>query len=148
MTESVGPACVLIVDDNVQNLELLEAYLEAPDLVTQRATSGQEALAQVARQKPDVILLDVMMPRMSGFEVCKQLKGDRATSDIPVIMVTALAELSDKERGVECGADDFLSKPVPRQELLDRIRRALAERNRRKAAAAVRNRAPRSEPRP
>src|SRR5262245_50423239 len=92
---------VLVVDDNPQNMELLEAYMEELEGVkTLRAFNGEEALRQVESQKPDLILLDVMMPRMSGFEVCKRLKSDPATRHIPVIMVTALHEMGDIERGV------------------------------------------------
>jgi two-component system alkaline phosphatase synthesis response regulator PhoP len=121
---------VLIVDDNPQNLELLEAYMEEVEGITPlRATGGVEALEKVARERPDVILLDIMMPHMSGFEVCKKLKGDPATKDIAVIMVTALNEVSDIERGVECGADDFLSKPVNRHELVARVQGFLRKRH-------------------
>jgi len=123
---------VLIVDDNLQNLELLEAYLEIPGIETVRATSGQEALLLVEREKPDLMLLDIMMPRMSGFEVCKKLKGNPATADLPVIMVTALTEVSDVERSVEVGADDFVSKPVNRQDLVERVTRLLKDRETRR----------------
>ena len=124
--DPAAPSKVLIVDDNLQNLELLEAYLEgAPDLAALRATGGAEALDVVRRHHPDLILLDIMMPRMSGYEVCKTLKSDPATSDIAVIMVTALNEFADVERGTEVGADDFVSKPVNRHELIARIRKIL-----------------------
>lgn len=114
---------ILIVDDNAQNLELLEAYMEElPEVQTMTATNGLDALDRVASDRPDLILLDIMMPKMSGFEVCKQLKADPETRDIPVIMVTALGELSDIERARECGTDEFISKPVNRQELATRVR--------------------------
>lgn len=113
---------VLIVDDNEQNLELLEAYLEDLSCQLRLARDGMEALDAVAAQHPDVILLDVMMPRMSGFQVCAKLKQDPATKDIPIIMVTALNEVSDVERAIECGADDFLSKPVNKLELVTRVK--------------------------
>jgi len=120
---------VLIVDDNAQNLELLEAYmLELPEVTPITATNGVDALEKVAAEKPDLILLDVMMPRMSGFEVCKVLKADPETRDIPVIMVTALDELGDVERARECGTDEFLSKPVNRAELTSRVRSLLRVR--------------------
>ncbi|QOJ04988.1 MAG: response regulator [Planctomycetia bacterium] len=120
---------MLIVDDNAQNLELLEAYLEElPGARVLTATSGQDALAKVASDKPDLLLLDIMMPKMSGFEVCKKIKADPATQDIPVILVTALHEMGDQERGVEMGADDFLTKPVNRVDLIARIQAQLAKR--------------------
>jgi two-component system alkaline phosphatase synthesis response regulator PhoP len=116
---------VLIVDDNPQNLELIQAYLEDVECKTVPAYNGMEALDLAARKKPDLVLLDVMMPKMSGFEVCRRLKSDPATSNIPVIMVTALSEFGDIERGIECGTDDFVSKPVNRLELLARVRTML-----------------------
>jgi two-component system alkaline phosphatase synthesis response regulator PhoP len=116
-------ACsVLVVDDNEQNLELMQAYLEDLGCPVRIATDGMEALESVEREQPDVVLLDVMMPRMSGFQACARLKGTPRTRDIPVIMVTALNEVGDVERAVECGADDFLTKPVNKLELLTRVR--------------------------
>lgn len=113
---------ILVVDDNAQNLELIQAYLEDVDCRTVAAHDGIEALEIVAKAKPDLILLDVMMPKMSGFEVCRRLKNDPDTSDIPVIMVTALNEFGDIERGIDSGTDDFVSKPVNRLELLTRVK--------------------------
>lgn len=118
-------ATVLVVDDNKQNLELLLAYLEDIDCRTVAASSGVEAIDIVERRPPDLILLDVMMPKMSGFEVCKRLKNDPKTTDIPIIMVTALNELGDIERAINCGTDDFLSKPVNKWELVTRVRTML-----------------------
>ena len=116
---------ILVVDDNQQNLELLQAYLEDIDCLTIPATDGAEAMEIVAKQPPDLVLLDVMMPKMSGFEVCKRIKNSPQTSDIPVIMVTALNELGDIERGIDSGTDDFLSKPVNKLELLTRVKTML-----------------------
>jgi two-component system alkaline phosphatase synthesis response regulator PhoP len=116
---------VLVVDDNQQNLELLQAYLEDVDCRAVPAHDGPEALEIVAKDPPDLILLDVMMPRMSGFEVCRRIKNDPRTSDIPVIMVTALNEFGDIERGIDSGTDDFLSKPVNKLELLTRVKTML-----------------------
>jgi len=116
---------VLVVDDNQQNLELLQAYLEDVDCQTIPARDGLKALEIVAKDPPDLILLDVMMPKMSGFEVCKRIKNDPKTSDIPVIMVTALNEFGDIERAIDSGTDDFLSKPVNKLELLTRIKTML-----------------------
>jgi CheY-like chemotaxis protein len=124
------PSKILVVDDNAQNLELLEAYLEElPNATTLSATNGQEALEKVAAENPDLILLDIMMPRMSGFEVCKKLKSDAKTKDIPIIMVTALHELADIERGVEVGTNDFITKPVNRVDLLARVKSLLRARH-------------------
>lgn len=116
---------VLVVDDNVPNLELIQAYLEDLECTTVAAYDGVEALEIVANDKPDLILLDVMMPKMSGFEVCRRLKNNPTTSDIPVIMVTALNEFGDIERGIDCGTDDFVSKPVNKLELVTRVRTML-----------------------
>jgi two-component system alkaline phosphatase synthesis response regulator PhoP len=116
---------ILVVDDDQQNLELVQAYLEDIECRTVAARDGLEALELVAAAKPDLILLDVMMPKMSGFEVCRRLKEDPDTSMIPVIMVTALNEFGDIERGIDSGTDDFVSKPINKLELLTRIRTML-----------------------
>ena len=116
---------VLVVDDNQPNRELLVAYLEDVDCRVVPACDGLEALKIIGKNPPDLVLLDVMMPRMSGFEVCKKIKNDPKTADIPVIMVTALNEFGDIERGLDCGTDDFLSKPVNKLELLARVRTML-----------------------
>jgi len=116
---------ILVVDDNRENLELLEAYLEDLECKTIPAYDGPEALDIVKSDKPDLILLDVMMPKMSGFEVCRKVKSDPATSHIPIIMVTALNEYGDMQRGVDCGTDDFVSKPVNKLELLTRVKTML-----------------------
>jgi len=116
---------VLVVDDNQQNLELLQAYLEDVDCRAIPAHDGPEALEIIANDPPDLILLDVMMPKMSGFEVCRRIKNDPKTSEIPVIMVTALNEFGDIERAIDSGTDDFLSKPVNKLELLTRVKTML-----------------------
>ena len=120
---------ILIVDDNAQNAELLQAYLEPLDGNIRIAVDGIDALEKIGRQNPDIILLDIMMPRMSGFEVCRRLKENPDTRDIPVVIVTALNELGDVERGVDCGADDFLSKPIHKLELLTRVKSLLRVRH-------------------
>jgi two-component system alkaline phosphatase synthesis response regulator PhoP len=120
---------VLVVDDNQQNLELLLAYLEDVDCRTISASDGEEALEVVRNDLPDIILLDVMMPKMSGFEVCRRVKSDPNTADIPVIMVTALNELGDIERAINSGTDDFLSKPINKWELLTRVKTMLKLKN-------------------
>ena len=116
---------VLIVDDNAQNLELMQAYLEELECETVPAYDGLQALEIVGKSKPDLVLLDIMMPQMSGFEVCRRLKKDPSTQDIPIIMVTALNEFGDIERGIDSGTDDFVSKPVNRLELLARVKTML-----------------------
>lgn len=118
-------ARILLVDDNQQNLELMQAYLESLPCRLTTARDGAEAIEAIHREKPDLLLLDVMMPKMSGFEVCRKLKADPATRDIVVIMVTALHEVGDHERAVESGTDDFLTKPVNKLELLTRVRSLL-----------------------
>src|SRR5882672_40357 len=118
---------VLIVDDNPQNIELLSAFLESLPCKLITAVDGVEALERVAAEKPDLILLDIMMPRMSGFQVCRKLKSDPATRDIQILMVTALNEPGDIEQATECGTDDFVSKPVTKFELLARVRSLLMQ---------------------
>jgi len=113
---------VLIVEDDQPSLELLQAYLEDVDCQTVCAHDGLEALKIIGKKTPDLVLLDVMMPKMSGFEVCKRIKNDPKTSDVPVIMVTALSEFGDIERGIDSGTDDFISKPVNKLELVTRVK--------------------------
>lgn len=120
---------ILIADDNQANCELLEAYLVGIDCDIEVAEDGQATLDQVTAFQPDLILLDVMMPKFSGFEICKKLKSDPATKGIMILMVTALNELGDIQRAVEVGADDFVSKPVNRVELLKRVENMLALKN-------------------
>ena len=127
--ESPRRSRVLIADDNEPNRELLEVYLADIDCDIAPAVDGKDTLDQVAKFHPDVILLDVMMPKLSGFEVCQRLKADPATSPIMVLMVTALGELGDIERAVESGTDDFLSKPVNRVELVKRVENMLKLRH-------------------
>lgn len=115
-------ARILVVDDVPANLKLLEGRLAAEYFEVITATSGREALDVCARAQCDVILLDVMMPGMNGFEVCRRLKADPATHHIPVVIVTALDQPADRVRGLEAGADDFLTKPVADVALFARVR--------------------------
>jgi len=125
----IPQSTVLIVDDNPQNVELLTAFLESLPVRLVTASDGIEALRKVAEENPDLILLDIMMPHMSGFQVCQRLKSDPKTRDIQILMVTALNELGDIERATECGTDDFVSKPVNKFELHTRVKSLLKVRH-------------------
>ncbi|MCL2744792.1 MAG: response regulator [Planctomycetaceae bacterium] len=112
---------ILIADDNIANVELLEAYLADFDYDIATAADGAETLSKTDAFLPDLILLDIMMPKFSGFEVCEKLKGNPKTKNIMILMVTALNELGDVDRAVKAGCDDYLSKPVNRHELIKRV---------------------------
>lgn len=127
--QATPPSKLLIADDNHQNCELLDAYLSEEGYQIEMAFDGQQTLDAVARAQPDLILLDIMMPRMSGYEVCQRLKSDEETRKIPILMVTALAEMGDIEKAVNAGADDFLTKPVNKLELTTRVRSLLQIRH-------------------
>jgi two-component system alkaline phosphatase synthesis response regulator PhoP len=129
MNQSREKSRILIADDNEPNVELLEAYLSGTDVETAVAKDGQDALAKVASFRPHLILLDIMMPKLSGFEVCKKIKSDPSTSGIMILMVTALNEHGDIERAVQAGTDDLLSKPVNKAELLLRVEKMLKLRH-------------------
>ena len=120
---------ILIADDSPTNVELMEAYLSNVGCEILVAADGRDTLDQVARFRPDLILLDIMMPKLSGFEVCRKIKEDPATKGIMILMVTALSEPGDIERGVAAGCDDFLSKPVNKLELLKRVENMLRLRH-------------------
>ena len=120
---------ILIADDNHQNCELLDAYLLDEGYKTFMAYDGKETLDKVAEIEPDLILLDIMMPKLSGYEVCTQLKRNEETKDIPILIVTALNEMGDIEKSVQAGCDDFLTKPVNRIELTTRVRSLLRVRH-------------------
>lgn len=129
---NLSESVVLIVDDNAQNVELLQAYLESLPCQIATAFNGEEAMAYVEasdKPSPDLILLDVMMPKMSGFEVCQKIKEDPETRSIMIMMVTALNEVGDIERGVDSGTDDFLTKPVNKLELITRVKSLLRVRH-------------------
>lgn len=115
-------ARVLVVDDIAANLKLLEARLSADYFEVMTARNGAEALAIAERQAPDIVILDVMMPGMDGFEVCRRLKASTRTAHVPVIMVTALDQSADRVRGLEAGADDFLTKPISDIALIARVK--------------------------
>ncbi len=119
------PALVLIVDDEPDNRELLAIILGRDGFLLDTATCGEGALAAVARQPPDVILLDLMMPDMSGYEVAARLKGDPATRGIPIIMVTAMNDRATRVRALGAGVDDVISKPLDCAEICAQVRRQL-----------------------
>ena len=121
----LSTASILLVDDNAQNLELMQAFLDELPCKLRTASDGVEAIESIDREQPDLVILDVMMPRMSGFEICQKIKSQPSTRDIVVIMVTALNEVSDYERAVECGTNDFITKPVNKLELITRVRTLL-----------------------
>lgn len=115
-------ARILVVDDVLANVKLLEVRLQAEYFDVRTAHNGEDALRIVRSERVDLVLLDVMMPGLTGFEVCRRLKGDPETAHVPVVMVTALDEAEDRVKGLECGADDFLTKPVSEIALLTRVK--------------------------
>jgi CheY-like chemotaxis protein len=125
----ISSSRVLIADDIQQNRELLEAYLADEGYQILMAADGQQTMQMVDEHQPDLILLDIMMPRMSGYEVCTRIKADAAKRMIPVLIVTALNEPGDIEKAVNAGCDDFLTKPVNRLELRTRVRSLLRVRH-------------------
>ncbi len=116
---------ILIVDDNATNIELIRRQLQANSYTFEEAMNGHDALEKIRSWKPDLVLLDLMMPVMSGYEVCKIVKADKELRFIPVIVITALSELDDKLKAIDMGADDFLLKPFNKLELATRIRSLL-----------------------
>ena len=126
--DSRSPPRILIADDNPQGVELLEAYLGEADYSIATAADGDETLARVRDWHPDLILLDIMMPKISGFEVCKRLRADPQTRDLAVLMVTGLDQPSDIDKAVEAGAEDFMTKPINKADLLLRVKALLTAR--------------------
>jgi putative two-component system response regulator len=121
-SKSNGPVRVLAVDDNIHNIELLDGLLSSRGYEVIRAMNGKEALEKVAETKPHIVILDVLMPVMDGYETCRRLKENEETRFIPVVMLTALNSLEDKVKGIDVGADDFISKPFQSPELLARVK--------------------------
>ncbi|MEK6738882.1 MAG: response regulator [Planctomycetota bacterium] len=121
-------AKILVTDDIKQNVKLLRVILTASDYDVVEAYDGEEALEKAKAERPDLIIMDVMMPRLTGYEACRKLREDDALRDIPVIMVTALHEMDDRIKGIEAGADDFISKPFNKVELLARVKSLLRTR--------------------
>ena len=124
MNMTMQPAQILVVDDNTMNVKLLSALLEGNGFAVSTAAGGVEALEKIQANKPDLVLLDVMMPDISGYTVCQRLRADEATSLLPIIMVTALDDL-ERVKAIEMGADDFLCKPINQAELFARVKSLL-----------------------
>jgi len=120
-----GRQKILVVDDNITNVELLDAYLCAADYEVITAHDGHSGLDMAFSEDPDLLLLDVMMPGLDGYQVCAQLKTSEKTRLIPIIMITALTDIEDKIKGLNAGADDFISKPFNKHELMARVRSLL-----------------------
>src|SRR5580765_1098734 len=135
-----GSAKVLVVDDTPHNVKLLADLLGAKGYAVATAVNGEEALAKVASESPDLVLLDVMMPGLSGYDVCRRLRADPATALLPIVLVTSLDPQGERVKGIEAGADDFLPKPINQAELFARVRsllriKALQDEVRRQADA-------------
>jgi len=113
---------ILVVDDSRQNVELLEVHLVAAGYEVEVAYDGEEGLEKIFKEIPDLILLDIMMPKLSGYEVCREVKGNDKTKFVPIIMITALTDMEDKIKGIKVGADDFMNKPFDKVELLARVK--------------------------
>ena len=125
MPEIDAAGKILIVDDNEANVRLLDVYLKSEGYSTEKAYDGLQALEKIRSTNPDLVLLDVMMPKLDGYEVCRRIRGDDVLNVIPVVMITALTSVDDRVRGLECGADDFVSKPFDKTELMARVRNLL-----------------------
>lgn len=120
---------ILIADDNPSNADLLDTYLDGQGFETKLVYNGQDAIAAARDWKPDLVLLDVMMPKISGFEVCRRLRADSATKGVSVLMITALDQATDVETAVDAGTDDFITKPINKAELVLRVKAILASRD-------------------
>ncbi|HEY2709330.1 MAG TPA: response regulator [Caulobacteraceae bacterium] len=128
--------CALVVDDHFHNVKLLEAQLMIASFDVMTALSGEEALSKLEERKPDIILLDIMMPNMDGFEVCRRVRANPETADIPVVMVTALDKQIDRVMASDVGADEFFTKPVEDHLLMQAIRLLIKKKDAPSAAAS------------
>ncbi|MDR4505035.1 MAG: response regulator [Candidatus Scalindua sp.] len=118
----MGKAKILVADDVKQNVKLLRVILTASEYDVVEAYDGEEALEKVKTENPDLILLDIMMPKLTGYEVCEKLRADEKTSNLPIVLITSLREMDDRIKGIDAGADDFISKPFNKAELLARVK--------------------------
>jgi len=132
----VAKGKILVVDDEVYIVHILDFSLGVEGYDVATAFDGEQALAKVAQEKPDLIVLDIMMPKLDGYETCKRLKGDAATRDIPVILLSAKGRNVDQKVGFEVGADDYITKPFSPRKLVDRINSILGQTSRQNAARA------------
>lgn len=124
----MNKAKILVADDIKQNVKLLRVILTASEFDVIEAYDGEEALEKAKSENPDLILLDIMMPKLTGYEVCQKLRANGTTKSIPIVMITALHEMDDRIKGIEAGADDFISKPFNKTELLARVKALLRMR--------------------
>ncbi len=124
----MNQAKILVADDIKQNVKLLRVILTASGFDVVEAYDGEEALEKAKSENPDLILLDIMMPKLTGYEVCQKLRANGTTKSIPIVMITALHEMDDRIKGIEAGADDFISKPFNKTELLARVKSLLRMR--------------------
>jgi len=118
----MSKAKILVVDDVKQNVKLLRVILTASEYDVVEAYDGEEALEKVKTENPDLILLDIMMPKLTGYEVCEKLRADEKTGNLPIVLITSLHEMDDRIKGIDAGADDFISKPFNKAELLARVK--------------------------
>ena len=124
----MGKAKILVVDDVKQNVKLLRVILTASEYDVVEAYDGEEALEKVKTENPDLILLDIMMPKLTGYEVCEKLRSDEKTSNLPIVLITSLREMDDRIKGIEAGADNFISKPFNKAELLARVKALISRK--------------------
>ena len=124
----MGKAKILVADDVKQNVKLLRVILTASEYDVVEAYDGEEALEKVKTENPDLILLDIMMPKLTGYEVCEKLRADEETSNLPIVLITSLREMDDRIKGIEAGADNFISKPFNKAELLARVKALISRK--------------------
>ena len=122
-----SPARILVVDDTPANVKLLVDVLTAKGYTVSSAPNGEEALVRIAVQEPDLVLLDIMMPGLSGYDVCRKIRANPATALLPVVLCTSLDPKQERINGIEAGADDFIPKPINLKEFLETVRRMLGD---------------------